>query len=251
MADTDGTIAELPKSQRKAQNVLRYLTAHLESREGCDDLEWAVGAERLRRRATAELEQIESNHKKGRLTLQAEDAVLKRQCLETVARLDVHINAVLVDALSLPGLKDYLRETRAVSNKVRESILSGTAVKAGTSESAGVLRCLELWEQGIDSAAWRKEEPPRAPKEKPARQARAEQQGTAAKKGPVGRPPQKPGPDAPIYWEEPDPMPRPQSRLEVHRERLKTLAARVAEQEYRDTFGRGPQPRSQFRRFRN
>lgn len=54
-----------------------------------------------------------------------------------------------------------------------------------------------------------------------------------------------------IYWEDPEPLPKLPSAIEVARERRDTLAARVQEEAYRSAFKTGAQPRSQFRRFRN
>lgn len=57
-----------------------------------------------------------------------------------------------------------------------------------------------------------------------------------------------------IWWSEPEsqPMPKVKSRIEVIREQQATLSERVALERHRDAFSnRGPQPRSDFRRFRN
>ena len=56
----------------------------------------------------------------------------------------------------------------------------------------------------------------------------------------------------PIWWAEPEPIPKVRSRLEINREQLATLPARVAQQTWQEAFGRSSlQHRSDFRRFRN
>ncbi|MHA0042961.1 hypothetical protein [Deinococcus sp. PEB2-63] len=232
------------KSQRRVQFVVGSLKDHLEARHRRQQVEWALNGERIRRQALLHLKGVQNDAQKGLFTPEPEDLEIARQCCELLAALDVQISAALVEILALPEMRDYLVNTPRLSRQVRKHVLAGKPVGAGSIESLSVLICLEQWR--LDKA--KKERREWGELE---RAVHVERPVVSAKKKPEVRPPQKPGPDTPIYWEEPDPMPRPQSRLEVHRERLKTLAARVAEQEYRDTFGRGPQPRSQFRRFRN
>jgi len=226
------------------QFVVGSLKDHLEARHRRQQVEWALNGERIRRQALLHLKGVQNDAQKGLFTPEPEDLEIARQCCELLAALDVQISAALVEILALPEMRDYLVKTSRLSRQVRKHVLAGKPVGAGSIESLSVLICLEQWR--LDKA--KKERREWGELE---RAVHVERPVVSAKKKPEVRPPQKPGPDTPIYWEEPDPMPRPQSRLEVHRERLKTLAARVAEQEYRDTFGRGPQPRSQFRRFRN
>ena len=226
------------------QFVVGSLKDHLEARHRRQQVEWALNGERIRRQALLHLKGVQNDAQKGLFTPEPEDLEIARQCCELLAALDVQISAALVEILALPEMRDYLVNTSRLSRQVRKHVLAGKPVGAGSIESLSVLICLEQWR--LDKA--KKERREWGELE---RAVHVERPVVSAKKKPEVRPPQKPGPDTPIYWEEPDPMPRPQSRLEVHRERLKTLAARVAEQEYRDTFGRGPQPRSQFRRFRN
>ena len=223
--------------ERGVQQVLDILTQHWKLRREAVPVQWALHAEAKRQWALQELQALREEAQAGEHPSLDEGRV--RLCLERIGSLDGAVRDVIQTELQNQKTQVFLKHTKSLRSAVRAHVLAGKAFEPGTQESWDLLVCLETWRvTKLQAQELRRQEVAvqaviRAERIK-------ELQRTA-----------KPRKGGGTYWEEPEPLPAATPRLEVVRERMETLETRVQQQEYRDTFGRGPQPRSQFRRFRN